>query len=100
MYFQILTVSLSLCQWQYQFLQFQILMTVVPYLKLQKATPLQKTKNLDLLFIQPHWSLLLLLIQKRLIPTLSQPDVILRDFVDHLIILPVTDTSVFRREEM
>ena len=99
MYFQILTVSLSLCQWQYQFLQFQILMTVVPYLKLQKAPPLQKTKNLDLLFIQPHQRLLLL-IQKQLIPMLSQPDVILREFVNLLIVIPVTDTSVFRREEM
>ena len=99
MYFQILTVSLSLCQWQYQFLQFQILMTVVPYLKLQKAPPLQRTKNLYLLFIQPHQRLLLL-IQKRLIPMLSQPDVILREFVNLLIVIPVTDTSVFRREEM
>jgi len=56
--------------------------------------PLQKTKNLDLVLIQPHQRLLLL-IQKWLIPMLSQPDVILREFVDPLIVIPVTDTSIF-----
>jgi len=75
-------------------------MTVVPYLKLQKVPPLQRTKNLDLLFIQPHQRLLLLLLQKQLILMLSQPDVILREFVNLLIVIPVTDTSIFRREEM